>query len=188
MSCRWIRGGAGGARHADARPSIRDLAPPAPRVRRGRKTQPVCAQSAWLSFLCTSSMKRTRGLARVDLGVARLAASACVLRNTCLVVARSLPFRTRPCGCTSAPFETAHGALFASMLPCARDCGPANATPDSRAAIAARRLSLLARLGVACAYGSVLGWGRVLFPPFWQLPAHCTCAMPSGATSNNVDH
>eukprot|EP00966_Prymnesium_polylepis_P136664 3157912-Prymnesium_polylepis.1 len=92
--------------------------------------------------------------------------------------------------CTSAPFETPHGALFApSMLPCARDCGqPANATPNSRAAIAARRPSLLARLGVACACGSVLGWGRVLFPPFWKLPAHCTCAVPSGARSNNVDH
>jgi hypothetical protein len=41
MSCRRICGGAGGARHADARPSTRDLAPPAPRLRRGRKTQPV---------------------------------------------------------------------------------------------------------------------------------------------------
>eukprot|EP00966_Prymnesium_polylepis_P188590 4370294-Prymnesium_polylepis.1 len=36
--------------------------------------------------------------------------------------------------------------------PCARAHGqPVNATPDSRAAIAARRPSLLSRLGVACA-------------------------------------
>ena len=185
MSCRRICGGAGGARHADARPSTRDLAPPAPRVRRGRKTQPVPRAPGCLVH---KFMKRTRGLARVDRGAR--AASACVLRNTCRVVARAPSLSARvPVGCTSAPFETPHGALFApSMLPM-RARLRATCECDSRAAIAARRLCLLARLGVACAYGSVLGWGRVLSPPFGgKLPAHCTCAVPSGARINNVDH
>lgn len=190
MSCRRICGGAGGARHADARPSTRDLAPPAPRVRRGRKTQPVPRAPGCLVH---KFMKRTRVLARVDRG-ARLAASACVLRGAPVVPGDRALSLFPHASLLGAPLHLSRLRMVHCSphrcSPCVRDCGqPANATPDSRAAIAARRLCLLARLGVACAYGSVLGWGRVLSPPFGgKLPAHCTCAVPSGARINNVDH
>ena len=185
MSCRRICGGAGGARHADARPSTRDLAPPAPRLGRGRKTQPVHKAPGRPVH---KFMKRTRGRAPVDLGVARLAASACVLRCSVVVPGRRAfsPFPHASVGCTSAPFETPHGALFApSMLPM-RACSRAACECDSRlVSHDCGAVPILAR----AARRSLCMWrSAVLFPPLWKLPAHCTCAVPSGARSNNVDH
>ena len=182
MSCRRICGGAGGARHADARPSTRDLAPPAPRVRRGRKTQPVHKAPGRPVH---KFMKRTRGLARVDRGAR--AASACVLRNTCRVVARAPSLSARvPVGCTSAPFETPHGALFApSMLPM-RARLRATCECDSR--LASRDRGAAAILARAARRGLCI-WqcprlGQSVVPPFWW-EAPCSLHVRGALRSEN---
>ena len=184
MSCRRICGGAGGARHAGARPSISDLASPVTAREAWEERHNLCPRR--LDALCTSSSKCTRGRARVDRG-ARAARACCAALPSCLVVARAPSLSARVPACV-APLHPSRLRMVhcspPSMLP-VRACSRAACECDSR--LASRDCGAVAILARAARRSLCMWRSAVLFPPLWKLPAHCMCALPSGAKSNNVD-